>query len=379
MRRFLAVVGVVGLVLVAAAQAASQTRVTLTVTGYTVLFGHQLTVAGHVTNGRAGQQVILYARQYGMPTGKPLVTLVTGQGGTFRYLAHPTIQTSYTAVAGGLRSRTLTVGVRPIVHATELGNGQIVATVAIGRNMAGHLIKLQQQLGAAWQTVAQRPLDRSATATFASLPSDATLRMAFSVNEAGKGYLGALTNVLGYKAYRLTLMPTSLAIHYGRSVTLGGHLVNGQPGQPIELFAQPYGSSSPIHLGTVMTTTGGFWNTHVTPRILTLYQATWSGTEQSPRVPVNVMPTITVRELANGTVSAHVQAGKSLVGRSVRLQHLTVNGWQTVAKRPLDRFANATFAPITINDAKLRVAFSVNQAGKGYLGSFSRVLNYHTT
>jgi hypothetical protein len=379
-RRFIAGLAAAAFVLTAAAaQAAGPTRLTLSVTGYKVLYGHQLTVSGRVTNGLAGQGISILAHSYGTTSAKAVAIVTTRKGGNFSYFAHPTIRTMYTARMGSIQSRSLTVGVSPTVRGTELGNGQILASVAIGKNMAGHLIKLQRQAGSTWQTVAQRPLDRLANATFSPLPTDATLRLAFSVNEAGNGYLGATTHLFGYRAYKLTLLPSSLAVVYGGSVTLAGRLVNGRPGQAIAIAGQTYGHKSSTHIATVRTKAGGAWMLRVSPKLLTTYRATWNGTEQSARIPVGVKPLITARELVNGKVLAHVQADRSFFGRFVKLQQQMPGGsWSTVLQAQLNRSSTATFTP-SLPTSHLRIAMSVNAAGVGFLGGFSHVVAYHAT
>ncbi|HET7567747.1 MAG TPA: hypothetical protein VFJ91_07145 [Gaiellaceae bacterium] len=377
MRRLLAMVAAASFVFAAASAQAASHRLTLSVTGFTVLYGHQVTVAGRFTNGHAGQKVTILARTFDMKSLQPVATVVTGKGGSFRWLAHPTIQTSYSARLGAWRSRTLTIGVRPILTLGELTNGEVRAQVQAAKSFRGRLVKLQQQQAdGSWKTVVQRALGPNSTVTFAPTLASSRLRLALSVNEAGRGYLGGYSHSIGYTAYNLTLVPANSTVLYGKSVELAGHLLNGKAGEPVELYAKPFGQSTAIHLATATTAAGGWWSFRVSPRILTRYQATWSGTEHSAWVPVGVKPLITVHELANGQVRVHVQAGRSFRGREIRLQQQQANGsWRTVMKAPLDAGSNATFTP-TFAGSWVRAALSVNQAGKGYLGGFSDLLSY---
>ena len=91
---------------------------------------------------------------------------------------------------------------------------------------------------------------------------------------------------------------------------------------------------------------------------------------------VNVRPTITVRQLGNGRIQAHVAASKSFRGRMVQLQRLLGNGWQTIAKQPLHA-GNATSFAVSLPNSVIRVAMSVNQAGSGFMGSTSHAVHYH--
>ncbi len=55
------------------------------------------------------------------------------------------------------------------------------------------------------------------------------------------------------------------------------------------------------------------------------------------------------------------------------------NRWETVAKAKLNSKSSAIFAAARLprGTSLIRVAMSVNQAGAGYLGGFSRTLSYH--
>jgi hypothetical protein len=59
----------------------------------------------------------------------------------------------------------------------------------------------------------------------------------------------------------------------------------------------------------------------------------------------------------------------------VQLQRLSGSRWQTVAKQPLGSTSSATFSG-SLSRSLIRVAMSVNQAGKGFLGSTSHPLYY---
>ena len=74
-----------------------------------------------------------------------------------------------------------------------------------------------------------------------------------------------------------------------------------------------------------------------------------------------------------------VWGGRSFAGRAVQFQRLNplTGQWVTVRKPLLDRASSAHIhyqLPKGIN--RVRAAMSVNQAGAGYLGSFSRVVTW---
>jgi hypothetical protein len=65
-------------------------------------------------------------------------------------------------------------------------------------SFAGRLVQLQRWNGSRWVTKRRPRLGSSSRAEFrATLPKGrSTLRAAFSINQAGAGYLGATSNVL---------------------------------------------------------------------------------------------------------------------------------------------------------------------------------------
>src|SRR5262249_3146098 len=121
--------------------------------------------------------------------------------GGWTYGAKPRIQTTYQARWAGGSSRPVTIGVRPLISVHELGNGRVWTRVVMGRSLKGRTVKLQRLVaGSGWQTVAEEPLDQRSTTVFAvSLPAS-IVRVAFSVNQAGKGFLGSVSHSLGYRA-----------------------------------------------------------------------------------------------------------------------------------------------------------------------------------
>ena len=155
---------------------------------------------------------------------------------------------------------------------------------------------------------------------------------------------------------------------FGHHLALAGRLVNGHAGTRVAIFARPYGRSTLVHVATVTTRAGGRYHVLTHPAIQTTYLARIGNVTPSKAVVVGVRPAMSVKELANGALRAHVSAGSSLRGRMVELQRLAGGRWQTIVKLPLRRNSTATFSP-TLARGTVRVAMSVNQAGAGYLGN----------
>jgi hypothetical protein len=139
------------------------------------------------------------------------------------------------------------------------------------------------------------------------------------------------------------------------------------------VFAQPFARGSFFAVATVLTDGAGQWALRVRPRIMTTYKGVWSG-NTSPTVTVSVHPAVSLRPLGRLRFATHVMGTRSFAARTVQLQRRRPDGsWATIARARLDSHSNAVFHPrIPRGRSTLRVAFSVNQAGNGYLAGFSR-------
>lgn len=160
-------------------------------------------------------------------------------------------------------------------------------------------------------------------------------------------------------------------VTYGKKVTLSGQVNNKRAGEQVQITHQPYGQPSPIVLATVLTGTGGTFSFVTQPKILTVYQALWKSAP-SPAVTTAVAPAISFGR-SNGFVT-RVFAGRSMARKHVQLQRLSSFGqWVTIKRVPLDLNSRARFrARVPLGLSRLRIAISVNQAGAGYLSSFSK-------
>jgi plastocyanin len=162
-------------------------------------------------------------------------------------------------------------------------------------------------------------------------------------------------------------------IVYGQGVSLSGIVSNGQANEKVTIYQQPYPQTSFAELTTVLTTTGGAWNLVLSPspKILTQYQAKWSG-KTSVTVGVQVRPRIRLF-YRNGRFSTAVQSGVSHAGRTVLAQRLSRFGqWVTLKRVRLGGKSTAVFRlTLPKGKSRIRVAMSVNQAGAGYLAGYS--------
>lgn len=222
----------------------------------------------------------------------------------------------------------------------------------------------------------------STTGTFASPVLARNRTYSFTFEVAGTyRYRDALNpNVTGVvrvagRPPALTFATSFPQIIYGNAVTLSGQINSKQPGEQVVLTHQPYGQPSPIVLATVLTGADGTFSFLTRPRILTTYQASWK-TARSLVVATAVKPAISFGR-HNGFVT-RVFAGRSMARKHVQLQRLSQFGqWVTIKRVQLDLDSRARFrAALPFGVSRLRIAFSVNQAGVGYLGALSREITF---
>ena len=375
MRTLLSVSSLAALLAFVGSAEGAHASLTLSPSTYKVLYGHTLMLSGRLVDGATRRPVTIEAWQFGSPTARVIATVQTHFRGVWSVRVRPSVQTIYRARVATTFSPKVTIGVRPLVVARQLGNGHVWTRVSGGRSFAGRYVQLQRLSAGAWRTVGKKRLSSASIAVFARPLPLSLLRAALSVNEAGAGYLGSASHDLVYRPYRVTLAPSSYKVLFGQTTTLSGRLVHGNRGARIVIFALPFGRTVAHRVATVQTHANGFWSYRARPTIQTSYQAVWA-TQASQRVTVGVRPLLTLRELANGRLVAHVSAGRSFGRRALQLQRLNGKTWKTVVKRRLDRDSTAVFSVRLGARTTVRAALSVNQAGAGYLGTTSHSLSY---
>jgi hypothetical protein len=176
----------------------------------------------------------------------------------------------------------------------------------------------------------------------------------------------------------VTIAASTVQLVYGSKATLSGAVSTRQSGVTVSILSQPYGSSSLNSIGTTTTGADGSWTYQVKPGIQTTYEASTPDGISAP-VAIGVRPAVSLRVITGGRFTSRVVASNSFAGKTVQLQRLLPgNRWQTVAKAKLSSKSSATFSTASLprGTSNIRVAMSVNQAGAGYLGAFSRTLTY---
>jgi len=174
----------------------------------------------------------------------------------------------------------------------------------------------------------------------------------------------------------LTLAASQVYMVYGDKVTLTGVVSNHQAGEQVTIFYRPYPQPNLIQRTVVVTTAGGAYSFLISPQILSTYVAFWKGAYTAPTT-IQVQPKLSIGR--DGAWILHASGGHPFVGRAVQFQRLnTATGqWVTLAKVLLNKRSSAR-VPLMLPKGMnhLRLTMSVNQAGAGYLGAISPVLNW---
>jgi hypothetical protein len=150
-------------------------------------------------------------------------------------------------------------------------------------------------------------------------------------------------------------------------------------GTQVTILGEEFGASAYSPVATVLTGGSGTWSYLARPRIATSYEAQASGGTSSP-VSVGVAPALTFQLITGARFSTRVTAKSLFPGKLVQFQRLSSGRWVTLRQTRLNSQSAAIF-PATLlprgKTSSIRIAMSVNQAGPGYLGGFSRTLTYH--
>jgi plastocyanin len=162
-------------------------------------------------------------------------------------------------------------------------------------------------------------------------------------------------------------------IVYGQATHIHGQISNGQAGETVTVYSQPYGEPSATLIATVLTGPGGLWDTVVSPALLTTFQAHWKSTLSST-VQVAVHPRTLFSLSRRGFGVVKVTANHSMAGHKVYIQRHTRFGEWVKIKRVIlgSRSSRAFRLNLRRGRYVLRAYMTINQAGPGYLDGISR-------
>jgi len=146
--------------------------------------------------------VTIYYQPYPQPNLIQKVTLLTAADGSYSFIVAPTIATSYQASWKGAYATPTSVQVQPKLTLGR-NNGWIIHAAA-GVSFAGRSVQLQRlnRLTGQWVTLRKVMLNAKSSARVLlnpKLPKGLNeLRVTMSVNQAGAGFLGAISPTVKY-------------------------------------------------------------------------------------------------------------------------------------------------------------------------------------
>ena len=177
----------------------------------------------------------------------------------------------------------------------------------------------------------------------------------------------------------VTIATASPIIDYGQSTHIAGTVSSAKAGETVTVWAQPYGTVSPIQVATLLTAANGVWDLVVKPTLLTTYTARWKSTVSQP-VGVQLRPSIAFSAYKRyGSVK--VKTDRSLKGKKVYLQKFTrFHEWVKVRPVVLGNGSAKHFLLGLPRGHRyaVRIFMSLNQVGAGYLDGYSRTVAVRT-
>jgi plastocyanin len=168
-------------------------------------------------------------------------------------------------------------------------------------------------------------------------------------------------------------------IDYGQTTHISGIVSSKKAGETVTVWAQPYGTVSPVQVATLLTAANCVWDLVVKPTLLTTYQAHWKSTVSQP-VGVQLRPSIAF-SASKRFGSVKVKTDRALKGKKVYLQKFTrFHEWVKVRPVILGNGSAKRFLLMLPRGHRyaIRIFMSLNQVGAGYLDGFSRTVVVRT-
>jgi plastocyanin len=168
---------------------------TLAASAPIVVYGTQVTLTGVVSDHQPGESVTIYYQPYPQPNPIQRAVVLTTTGGAFSFIVEPQVLTSYEAAWKNAYATPTTVEVQPKLTLGR-NNGWIIHAAA-GRSFAGRAVQFQRLNTATGQWVTLKKVllnSHSSARVLYPLPKGThRLRVTMSVNQAGAGFLGAIS------------------------------------------------------------------------------------------------------------------------------------------------------------------------------------------
>jgi plastocyanin len=168
----------------------------------------------------------------------------------------------------------------------------------------------------------------------------------------------------------VTLAASVPVVVFGTQSHLQGVVSSKQAGEQVSLFQAVHGGTGYAPLATVTTGAGGAFDLVVTPTILTAYAAQYRGAS-SGEIRIQVRPKVSLLPNGRGWFLARVTCAASYAGKSVYLQRKSGFGqWVSIARYRLGVASGKLFR-VPRRTGAYRIFITVDQAGSGYLESWS--------
>jgi plastocyanin len=166
-------------------------------------------------------------------------------------------------------------------------------------------------------------------------------------------------------------------VTYGEQTQIAGTVSSQKANEQVLILAQPFGSSAQ-QVATLMTSAGGAFYYTTTPTTLTSYSVRWKSVT-SQTVTAQVRPKVTLTRTSSTRLFAKFAASASFAGRTMYLQRRSKFGqWVTVEKLKLGPNSGRIFtAPHVKGTSTYRAYMTTNQAGTGYLETWSNTVRVH--
>jgi plastocyanin len=177
----------------------------------------------------------------------------------------------------------------------------------------------------------------------------------------------------------VTIATATPIIDYGQTTHISGAVSNGKAGETVTVWAQPYGTVSPVQVATLLTAANGVWDLVVKPTMLTTYFARWKSTV-SQSVGVQLRPSVAF-SASKRYGAVKVKTDRSLKGKKVYLQKFTrFHEWVKVRPVILGNGSAKRFQLMLPRGHRyaVRIFMSLNQVGAGYLDGYSRTVVVRT-
>jgi plastocyanin len=167
----------------------------------------------------------------------------------------------------------------------------------------------------------------------------------------GKSFHGTVT-VAAPPDVTITATPNS--VRYRKTVTLSGKLASQLSGQTLQVMALACGTSNPVKLANVATTTGGAFTTQTQPLKQTVYTVKSKSSTSAPAT-VKVQPLLQLRKVARHRFSLKISAAESFAGKTANFQRYNakLKRWRGI-KRVLLKANTTGVAPTVLTTAKFR-------------------------